>query len=106
LRQSFDLGAAIVNTRTLAGPAHIPCGAAGTLRRTDRFPFDSERQEPMTSTTIRTPEQSDKQAKSERDKSEQKSKRAAREKALDQALADTFPASDPVAASEPAPAKD
>ena len=34
------------------------------------------------------------------------SERRAREKALDQALEDTFPASDPVALSEPAPGRD
>ena len=33
-------------------------------------------------------------------------KRLAREKALDRALEDTFPASDPVAATEPAPPED
>jgi hypothetical protein len=33
-------------------------------------------------------------------------KRLAREKALDRALEDTFPASDPVAATEPAPGED
>jgi hypothetical protein len=32
--------------------------------------------------------------------------RCAREKALDEALEDTFPASDPVAPLEPAPARD
>jgi hypothetical protein len=41
-----------------------------------------------------------------RDKSAKKGKRPAREKALDQALEDTFPASDPVAVSEPASAED
>jgi hypothetical protein len=60
----------------------------------------------MTSTTTRPPERSDQPAKNERDKSAKKAKRPAREKALDQALEDTFPASDPVAASEPAPAKE
>jgi hypothetical protein len=33
-------------------------------------------------------------------------KRLAREKALDRALEDTFPASDPVATTEPAPPED
>jgi len=33
-------------------------------------------------------------------------KRRAREKALDKALEDTFPASDPVATTEPAPRED
>ena len=44
-----------------------------------------------------------KPAKGERDR---ESERRAREKALDKALEDTFPASDPVAPSEPAPSRD
>ena len=41
-----------------------------------------------------------KPARSARDRDDE---RCAREKALDEALEDTFPASDPVALSEPAP---
>jgi hypothetical protein len=103
LRQSFDLGATIVNTRAP--------GSRDTLQRPEPcvgrivfFPTAKGRN-PMTSTTTRTPEQPDQQAKNERDKSE-KEKRPAREKALDQALEDSFPASDPVAMSQPAPAEE
>jgi hypothetical protein len=44
-----------------------------------------------------------KPARSEHDRD---AERFAREKALDEALEDTFPASDPVAPLEPAPARD
>jgi hypothetical protein len=44
-----------------------------------------------------------KPARTERDRN---AERRAREKALDEALKDTFPASDPVAPVEPAPSRD
>jgi len=98
--KSFDLAAALVNTARRQPREWCPDPPrSGTLALRNRFPASGKREDAMNKKNEKAAR---KPARDERDQSD----RRAREKALDQALEDTFPASDPVARSEPAPGRD
>jgi hypothetical protein len=99
--KTFDLAVALVNTaRSRPAERCLDPLRSGTLALPNRFPVGGKRKDAMNEKEHKARR---KPAGAERAGD---SKRRAREKALDQALEDTFPASDPVAAIEPAPSDD
>jgi hypothetical protein len=72
---------------------------AGTFAPPQSFLPSVERQDPMNETE----KARDKPASTERDRD---AKRRERDKKLDKALEDSFPASDPISPSAPAPTRD
>jgi hypothetical protein len=91
LRANSACRALRVQRITAARPEHCPVAAVFLLSRKEK---------PM---TARTRKPSGRPPAPEEDED---AARRAREKALDKALEDTFPASDPVAPIEPAPSGD
>jgi hypothetical protein len=90
-----------LSTRRAAGPANgVSIRRAAEHWLTAIVSCQGKREDAMNEKKDRARR---KPADAERDR---ENERRAREKALDQALEDTFPASDPVAQSEPAPNRD
>ena len=105
LRQSFDFTVAIVNTPGSRSRSGASRRNRNICVRSIVSSRNVERQAPMSAQPRRkrNPQPTRTRRPAKRDK---RADRSARERALDRALEDTFPASDPVAASEPAPDAD
>ena len=100
--KSFDLGAVVVNTAAFAVRKFFRDAARTPkkqeqLGRRNRFYPAAERQDPMNETE---------KAREKPTSTEREAKRRERDKKLDKALEDSFPASDPISPSAPAPTRD